>query len=261
MDTTRPEEFDVFASRLERLALLKEKNLLDEEEYKELRSLLFAETKRAMLVPRDAVVEPNKTAEPLPYSPIPYGKLHSLIVNLITPAYAGEADNPKERMFRAMSEMAGKQALYPVDPQLLTMLIEIVSAPLPGTLGSSPGPAESGLLKRLAQLTELATEIRDARDTSPAAKAIAETAQQSTTQAVEKLDVERSKDINTSLSGLWKKFVLKDVEGAFEGGAAAVPALVGILAVPVVAAAAFGVVVGAGVRSAIAHVERPANPA
>jgi hypothetical protein len=58
----------------------------------------------------------------------------------------------------------------------------------------------------------------------------------------------------------WKKFVPKDVEGAFEGGAAAVtiaPALVGILAVPVVAAAAFGVVVGAGVRSAIAQAETP----
>lgn len=31
MDPTRPEEFDIFASRLERLALLKEKNLLGDE--------------------------------------------------------------------------------------------------------------------------------------------------------------------------------------------------------------------------------------
>lgn len=215
-----------------------------------------------MVARQDDSVEPNRTVQALPSSSIPYGKLHSRIVDLIASTYAGESGSPKERMFRAMSEVAGKQALHPVDPQMLTKLVEIVSAPLDGPLGSSPGTADSELLKRLARLTELAAEIRDAQDTSPAAKAIAETAQQSTTQAAEKLDVQRSSDgAGTTLSGFWKKLVLKDVEGAFEGGAAAVtiaPALVGIFAVPVTAAAAFGVVISAGVRSAIAHAERNA---
>jgi hypothetical protein len=64
---------------------------------------------------------------------------------------------------------------------------------------------------------------------------------------------------NVAKTSFWTKFVLKDVDGAFEGGAAAVaiaPAMVSLFSVPLAAAAAFGVVVVVGVRSALAQIER-----
>jgi hypothetical protein len=64
---------------------------------------------------------------------------------------------------------------------------------------------------------------------------------------------------NVAKTSFWTKFVLKDVDGALEGGAAAVaiaPAMVSLFSVPLAAAAAFGVVVVAGVRSAVAQIER-----
>jgi hypothetical protein len=57
---------------------------------------------------------------------------------------------------------------------------------------------------------------------------------------------------NVAKTSFWTKFVLKDVDGAFEGGAAAVaiaPAMVSLFSVPLAAAAAFGVVVVVGVRA------------
>src|SRR4051794_13592461 len=114
MDPTKPEEFDVFASRLERLAQLKERNLLEDDEYKDLRGALFAEMKRAMVAPQEVAAERGKA--PQTSYLVPYWKLHTLIVDQIVSTHAGEADNPKERMFRAMSVMAAKQAVYNDDP-------------------------------------------------------------------------------------------------------------------------------------------------
>jgi hypothetical protein len=110
-------------------------------------------------------------------------------------------------------------------------------------------------------LIEISAKIRDARESSPAAKAIAETALQSTTRAAADFPAERTKieAKNVPLSNFWGRFVLKDVEGAFEGGAAAVtvaPAFAAAFPIALPIAAAFGVVVGAGVRSAIAYAER-----
>jgi len=65
--------------------------------------------------------------------------------------------------------------------------------------------------------------IRDRNGASPAAKAIADTAQQSATRAHEQYRKEQKSEMQTGnlLERYWRKLVWPDVEGAFSGGAAA----------------------------------------
>jgi hypothetical protein len=261
MDIAKGDAFETASRCLERLAQLKEKELLENAEYEELRGLLISEMKRSASFPEERMVEPSKPSERLQVASIPYGQLHSQIVQKIASTYESAGANAKQRVFRAMAEMAEKQALYPGDSTALTELVETVFAPLEGPVDDSTGVASRQLVEIQRSLIGISATIRDAKEASPAAKAIADTALQSTTRAAAEFPVERSKAEarSTPLLSFWGRFVLKDVEGAFEGGAAAVtvaPAFAAAFPVALPVAAAFGVVVGAGVRSAIAYAER-----
>lgn len=264
MDIAKSDAFETASRCLERLVQLKEKKLLEDAEYQELRNLLISEMKRSVTFQEKEMVEaskPSERIERIQAPSVPYGQLHSQIVQKIASTYESAGDNAKQRVFRAMAEMAEKQALYPGDSAVLTEIVETVFAPLQGTLNDSTGEVSRKLVAIQRSLIEISAKIRDSRESSPATKAIAETALQSTAHATADFLAERTKveTTNEPLSKFWGRLVLKDVEGAFEGGAAAVtvaPAFATAFPIALPIAAAFGVVVGAGVRSAIAYAER-----
>ena len=262
MDSARNEAFETASRCLERLAQLKEKRLLEDPEYQELRNLLMLQMKRCAGSGETIISQEEKTAERVQGLSVSYGQLHSDIVQKIESMYKSARDNPKQRVFRTMAEMAERQALYPGDSEVLTELVEAVFSPLEGTLDDTTGEASRKLVQIQRTLIEISAKIRDARGASPAARAIADISLQSTARAAAEFSIERTKlpaADRMTLPSLWGKYVLKDVEGGFEGGAATV-AIASAFAAPLPIAlpivAAFGVLVGAGIRSALAYAER-----
>jgi hypothetical protein len=263
MDFTKDDAFEIAARSLERLVQLKEKKLLDDTEYQELRSLLISELKRcASSHEPTTIIQEERTPERQQVPSMPYGQLHSEIVAKIESSYKSAAGDAKQRVFRAMAEMAEKQALYPGDSAALTELVDNVFAPLSDDpLNDEKGEVSRKLLEIQRSLIEISARIRNARGASPAAKAIADTSLQSSTRAIAELSVELTRPAanRMSLSGLWGKYVLTDIKGAFEGGSAAVgivPAFAAAFPIGLSIAAAIGVVVGAGITSGIAYAER-----
>lgn len=219
MEPATSDAFERSAKCLERLAQLKEKNLLEDVEYQELRSLLLAEMKRFATPFEQIIPEQVSAREPLEIYFLPYGHLHAQIVQKITLTYKSDGATPKQRVFSAMAEMAEKQALYPGDSMMLTELVEIIFANLGGVLDSSSNGADRQLLDMLRSVNEISARIRNAQETSPAAKAIADTAQQSTTRAAEEFKVERTKPEakTTQLSSFWRKLCIARCRGRVPG--------------------------------------------
>lgn len=217
MDSAKDDPFETASHCLERLAQLKEKKLLEEAEYQELRELLIAEMKRSATLRETLIVQDEKPSERGYLPSVPYGQLHSVIVQQIESTYKGAGENAKQRIFRAMVEMAEKQALYPGDSGALTELVQTVFDPVEGREDSNTEPSWK-LVQTQQSLIEIAARIRDSKETSPAAKAIAETALHSTARATREFSVEHKKAMpnRTSLPIFWGKFVLKDIEGGFE---------------------------------------------
>ncbi len=260
MDFPQDDSFGRACQCLERISELKEKKLLEDVEYQELRNLLLSEMRRSVTLTEEKRKEQPLHSETPQSHSLPYSQLHAEIVKRISISYKSPGADPKQRMFRAMSEMAAKQALYPGDSADLEQVIETVFTPLDGFLEDNSGEGARKLLQMLKALNDISTKIRNAPDTSPAAKAIAETTQQSANQAAEEFDTQRRQPEarTTTLKNWWGKLVLKDVEGAFEGGSAAVtifPAFSAAFPWTLPIAAAFGVVLGAGIRSGIAYGE------
>jgi hypothetical protein len=266
MDVGSDDAFEKACHHLELIEDLKRKELLEDTEYKELRNIVLSEMKRSATLMERNQRDEVTTYEALPTHSLPYGQLHEQIVQIITATYTSIGATAKQRMFRAMSEMAEKRALHPGDSVALAELIEVVFSlhdrPLDELLSNISIEGVRQLLEVLVSLNKISTKIRDSKDTSPAAKAIAETTQQSATRAVEEFGIEQKKPSakNTTLKNFWGKLILNDVEGAFEGGAASAAvfqAFTGVFPLTLLpVAAAFGVVIGAGVRSGIAYAER-----
>src|SRR5262245_7912669 len=123
MDIANGDAFDQVSKRLERLAQLKEQVVLEDAAYQEIKKLLLGEMNRCAKTLEPKTLEQDKTREHREIYSIPYGQLHSQIVEQIASAYKSEGGTQKQRIFRAMAEMAGKQALYPGDTTLLTELV------------------------------------------------------------------------------------------------------------------------------------------
>src|SRR5688572_13990896 len=215
MDSLKDDSFETASRCLERLAQLREKQLLEDAEYQELRSLLISEIKRCASFRETTTRQEEKTIERLEVPSLPYGQLHSEIVAKIESNYKSAAGDAKQRIFRAMAEMAEKRALYPGDSALLTELVDNVFAPLSDDLlNDEKGEVSRKLLEIQRSLIVISVKIRDGSSTSPAAKAIADTSLQSSVRATAELPIELTKDPpkRMSLSNLWGKYVLTDVK-------------------------------------------------
>jgi hypothetical protein len=254
-------------SMLERLAQLKEKDLLTEDEYAEIRRQLVFKIKAATAAPYGDTT--GAAVSPSPQQ-ISYGALHMVIVDKLA-KHAVQLDvSSKELVFKYMSEMADAGAIFPGETKLLTPLIDEMYAPaqIPTTVTINSKEGYSALSDVVVSVNNSYNQIM-LNKVSPATAAIAGTAQQSTLMAAETHKAHSSKaDLSPNnppvmFASFWKRIAISDLEGAFEGGAAAmewqhafhfVPEPLGSLSMSL--AAAFGVVVGAGLKSAGARVER-----
>lgn len=252
----RANSFDKIYQRLEQLSELKKKNLLEDAEYQELRSLFLTHLKDAISSGLRELKEPTSPLEVNQTDSPPYGQLHLQIVKKIRTSYKGAEGDAKQRMFRAMAEMAEKQALNPGDSADIEEIIEIAFTSLPDHDNIPREEVYSELLKILKALHDIHSKVEANPNSSPAAKAIAEITHQSANEAADEIRSQRNK---VTPGKLWGRLVLEDLEGCLQGGAAAVglfqpfSTAFGAWSLPVVAA--LGVVVGAGIRSGIAYGE------
>jgi len=261
-DTAANTSFAAACDSLERLTDLSRRQLIEEPEFQQLRNALLSAMKEAFVSPRKIDTRASSSSlQPDPFDmAVPFAQLHSQIVDRIAAPYRPGNDE-KHRAYRAMAEMAEKRALHPGDAELLSDLIDLVFRPQQeDSAGNAAAFAPDGV-DRLAAVCSASAAIGSRDGASPAAKAIAVTAQQSATRAHEhyKRGQPSEKRKANPLERYWRKLVWPDVEGAFSGGAAAAtifPSLMSSqfpLALPMVAA--IGVVIGAGVRSGVAYGE------
>jgi hypothetical protein len=113
MDSIKDDAFETASRRLERLAQLKEKNLLEETEYQNIRNNILSEMTSCTKFHEAKTPAVQKPTEPLESPSLSYGHLHSEIVRKIEATHKAAGENAKQRVFKAMTEMAEKQALYP----------------------------------------------------------------------------------------------------------------------------------------------------
>jgi hypothetical protein len=250
--------FETAARRLERLEGLKAQGQLDENDYRELRSLCVAQMKAAIGA-HDAAARAGYTfSEGRQQREPRYGELHAQLVREVSAGYRGGSENAKQRMVRSLAVMAEHQAIYPGDTVRLEAVIE-VAMDEPKTSGAANKDTFDlldELLRRVNELSKLNTEAMGAEDASPTARAIAQTAHQSASEAAEIMRTRRATQPQTPPAAhwaLWRSLVLPDIEGAIEGGAAAVTIAGDLAPMAAPAAAVLGVVVGAGIRSGAAH--------
>ena len=241
--------FSALSDRLERLAELRRQQILEEPDYLELKNSILSRMKRLIEPAAEASSQTTQTSGPSGFE-VPYAQLHSRIVDLIAEPYLGGA-GPKERAQNALSQMHENHAVNSEDVQVLTELLETALA-----------DTNEDVAKRLSAVKGIAERIRTSQSASPASKAIADTAEQSGTRALDRSTAEPQASTTSSTLGskIWRRLVWPDVEGAFSGGAAAAVAYPALaehypFAWPLQMAAAFGVVVAAGVRSGVAYGE------
>jgi hypothetical protein len=232
---------------LERIASLRRRNILDEADYLELKTAIISKMKRLIEPATEKARLAIGSAVPSDYT-VPYAQLHSQIVDLIAEPY-GSGMHPNQRAQKALSQMEASGALNDGDSPLLN---ELLAAAL-SAAGESP-PTD-----RLDRISEIAARIREHR-ASPASKAIADTAEESGKRAVSEYASDVPPASGPHAENLWQRLVWPDVEGAFSGGAAAAVASPTLQASqffwPLQIAAAFGAIIGAGIRSGVAYGER-----
>jgi hypothetical protein len=258
VEVSKEDSFDIACQRLERLSDLKAKNLIENVKYEELKNLLLSQMMNVVSSTKEEIKEQTSLTEVAQKYSVPYGQLHLQIVKKISASYKNAGGDLKQRMFKALTEMAEKQALYPGDSANIEEIIEISFTPFPDT-SIDPEVADK-LLMILKSLNDVHSRVKDNPGSSPAAKAIAEITYQSASEAAEQIRTRQNKPelSNTTPQKLWKKWVLEDLWGCVEGGAAAATIFPGfsaaILPLSYSMAIAFGVVVGAGIKSGIAIV-------
>lgn len=233
---------------LARIGSLRQQQILADAEFLEMKAALLSRIQQLSAL---AAPDPKKSDSAPPAAPVvvPYAALHAQIVDLIADPYRAGKD-PRQRAYEALREMDEKRALNPGDSRLLAQLADTA---LTDTQEELPG--------RIASLRKVVAKIRGKRDSSPAARAIADTAEHSSSRAAQELATGGQPPHQEKESGplIWRKLVWPDVEGAFGGGAAATAAFPVLTSSsfpwPLQMAAALGVVVGAGIRSGIAYGE------
>jgi hypothetical protein len=260
--------FNAQMEQLERLGQLKDKGLLTEVEFEEARHALAAS-----LVSLISIHPTSKESFPIAASHdsatrVPFADLHDVIVGKIaerSPADAAIAF--KEGAYASITRMTEGRALNEGDSAELIQLVEEVDSTLSVGAPDFPLQDSSGqgtrlLLQFTTNLTRTTTRVRSRFGASPAAIAIAETAQQSaTTAAQHALYPLRPIKQDETAKSFWRRLVLPDIDGAFEGACAAVDVAKAFetmapfaIAIPI--AAALGVVIGAGIRSGHAYREK-----
>jgi hypothetical protein len=248
LPTDGGDAFLAASNALERIADLRRRNILDEPDYIELKGAILVKMKQIVAPQGNTASLKAKAPEsPIADYEVPYAQLHERIVDLIASSYRNGAD-PRQRVQQAITEMDERGALNSGDNPLLN---ELIDAALSDT--------GENLSDQLGRVMEIAARIREHK-TSPASKAIVDTAEQSGKRAVREYELEEKLGATTGVaSALWRKLVWPDVEGAFSGGAAAAVASSSLatspFALPVQIVAAFGVVIGAGLRSGVAYGE------
>lgn len=250
--------FDAAADRLERLEKMKEARLIQPAEYEELRSSVLVALKAAAGGKEEEKPQAELGAVAAP--PVSFGAMHARIVEVTRAGFAGEGTDERLRMARAVARMAEKGGLYPGDGEALQPLVETILSLDETPNDSDLDKAHTEILQAVGAINASAGAIRSSPERSPAARAIADTAQESATRAVQAMPALLAAPQAPPKRGrFWRRFVLKDVVGAFEGGAAAVEifhAFAPLVAFTAPVAAAVGVVLVAGVSSALAQEEK-----
>lgn len=179
--------------------------------------------------------------------PLAAGQIHQKIVKRISITYRNSEEDDKQRMLRAISDMADSRALNPGDSIHIEETIEIAYRPLSDETDSF----SDQLIETLTALNKVHSNVKNNPTCSPATKTIIEITQQSSIEAAEKIRLSKEPN-NGKKKKLWKNLVLEDLDGGLQGGAAVVtisPAF--NLSLPL--ATALGMLVGAGIRSGIAY--------
>jgi hypothetical protein len=229
VEFSKEDAFDRACQRLERISELREKNRLEDAKYEELKNLLLSQITNLVSSSNEEIKEKTSQAEVGQKYFVPYGQLHMQIVKRISASYKSAEGNTKQRMFKAVSEMAEKQVLNPGDSADIEQIIEITFTPLPEVTpgNSSDEMLFDKVLKILRDLNSIYSKVKDSPNSSPATKAIAETTHQSAIEAAEEIRTRRNKpelaDVNPQK--LWRTLVLEDLDGCLQGGAAAVTML------------------------------------
>jgi hypothetical protein len=237
------------AQQLEMFADLKSKGIIDEKEFQKLKQKIMSHLNKSLDPENDdQTVTPKEwvTGEPS------YGFLHEQLLKKLGRSNVTPIENDvKSRLTGYLSEMAENQVLNSGDSSDIKEVIDIlVDVNLSESSNLTPGVSNENkatILKTVASLAKVYYRIRGRKNSSTPAKAIVEVTYQSATEGADKVLDAPAK------TSLWKTLVLEDLEGALEGGAAAVgiaPAF-SFVALPV--AATFGIIVGAGIKSSKAY--------
>ena len=254
--------------QLERVGQLRAKELITAAEFEETRGLLSAEL-LSLVRPTSGTNEPGLIESQFDYvGTLPFGEMHDRIVDVIAKLRTNDGLELKEGAIAAIARMSEGRVLNPGDSPGLMTLVEAAFEPERWSedppLKDANGAAARLLLQQLSSLTQASARVRTRAGASPAAIAIADTAQHSAYSAAQTAMAVGSNGVNIPPSGtarsLWRKLVLSDVSGAFQGGAAAAaiaPAFGALAPVALPLAAAFGVVIGAGIQSGLAYGDLP----
>jgi hypothetical protein len=265
MNTESLLRIDSLTTQLDRLGGLKEKGLLTEVEFEEARRALAASLLSHISTrpPSQGNLEIGTSHDGI--ARVPFGNLHDVIVGEISRrSPADTAIAFKEGAYASIARMSETRALNEGDSAELTKLVEEVDSTVKigapdFALQDSTGQGTRLLLQFTTNLTRTTTWVRTRPGASPAAIAIADTAQQSAnTVAQHALSPAGGNHPNETALSLLRRLVLPDIDGAFEGACAALDVAKAFesmspLAIAIPIAAALGVVIGAGIRSGHAY--------
>jgi hypothetical protein len=253
MENVSGDSFVRGCQHLKLIAELNERGLFKDAEYQELRERLILELKQAVEPSKELPTAPDLPRERVAHHGKAVGQLHAQIVQRILATHEPAGIPPKERLYRALGDMAERGILYPGDSALLAEMIEAVYPPAEYESDDING-AYTLLINTQSSLNEVDIKLKAAKATSPATQAIVDTTQQSVTHAAKhyQLIPIESKASRPSLAEFWNKYVLPDVTGAFVGCSAAadiVPIYAPQLDPSIQLVAAIGAIVAAGVTS------------
>ena len=257
--------FNKACQYLEKISELKEKELLNDSEYKDIKTDILLQMKQATVSRTNDFEEPiSPTQEKNRYT-LSISQLHRKIVRRISATYESSGNDDKQRMLRAIGEMADGRVLNPGDSPHIEKTVNVAYSPLYTTEDEN---FSDKVIETLATLNEINNKVKTDPNCSIAAKTITEITQESSNEATKEIQ----KDLaNNTKKQLWKKLVIEDLRGALEGGAA----IGGIIAdfglnLPLATAvtgifpalgsnlslAALAIVIGAGIKSGTAYGEK-----
>lgn len=252
-------------SRLEMLADLHKKGLIEEAEFQEMRAGVIQQMKTAIIPAEEPNKPPQRSWEAKlaqPLSSTSYGDLHNKLVERFTIQEGNAARDERKQIQSMIREIADLQVISAGDTGDLMQIANIVYDESFFETGMNNEQITMKMYSAQIALSTMNDQMRIRPDASAPARAIAEIADQSSKKAVAEMEAASAQPppIQPQLmvekkQSIWKSIVQPDLKGAFTGCQAAVslqPVALDFSAITLSAAAAIGAVIGAGIQSAAA---------